>query len=435
MSARPSRPHSLRARILGALAIAAILALAGCAGQAGTIPDRETASGPSLRADDALPGTAIGTAGEAAAMIVARAERHFDEHALQSLLVQVRVDGAVVSTVVLGDALTGVPISEDGRFRNGAVAIMYVAATMLRMAEEGMIDIDEPIARWRPDLPFAETVTPRMLAQMTAGYPDHVADAEFLAAFDADPFAQYSAEDILAISARTPHVFEPGTNWDYSHAGYFVLGQVLEAAGDAALDELIARYVLEPLKLDSTTSSATALIPGDVIHGFTAERGIWEDATYWNPSWTLPPGAVQTTSIDDMASSFEAVIGQGTLLHPDSRADMLTPPPPGFGAPLEGCRSCHTLTPAFTYGLGVFLEDEWVFQTPLFGGYFSAVASLPEERNGGHSVTVAVAATGTERSFDDWSAALPNWSTQLVMELATELVPTNAPPEFRLPTR
>ncbi|XPP27924.1 MAG: serine hydrolase [Leucobacter sp.] len=75
-----------------------------------------------------------------------------------------------------------------------------------------------------------------------------------------DP-GQYRAEDILAISARTPHVFEPGTNWDYSHAGYFVLGQVLEAAGDAALDELIARCALEPLKLDSTTNSVRALSP------------------------------------------------------------------------------------------------------------------------------------------------------------------------------
>lgn len=419
----PSRRFS-RSHGFTAVAAAAALLLSGCtAGDSAPPP----AQGPLL-------GVATGTAEETNALITRAAEQHAENHALQSLLAQVRVDGQVVSTVVLGDALAEVPLTEDGRFRNGAVAIMYVAATMLSMAEEGLIDIDAPIAAHTPDLPFADTITPRMLASMTSGIPDHVADADFIAAFNADPFVQYSSDDILAISARTPHVFEPGTNWDYSHAGYFVLGQVLEQAGGAPLDELIAQHVLEPLELTETGNSATAEIPSPVVHAFSAERGVWEDSTYWNPSWTLPPGAVQTTTIGDMAASFEEVIGQGSLLSDASLKDMLTPPPSGFGALLEGCRSCHTLTPEFNYGLGVFLENDWVFQTPLFGGYFSAVATLPSQRNGGHSVTIAVAATGTEATYADWSATLPNWSTQLVKELGATLVPNNAPPEFTSPS-
>ena len=100
----------------------------------------------------------------------------FDQHELQSLLLEIRVNGIPVLAEAFGEAMTGVAATPEGRFRNGAVGLTYVAALMLRLAEEGALDLDEPIARWLPDLPGADLATPRMLANMTAGYPDHVAN-------------------------------------------------------------------------------------------------------------------------------------------------------------------------------------------------------------------------------------------------------------------
>ena len=44
------------------------------------------------------------------------------------------------------------------------MTIAYMAATLLKISADGLIDLDAPIARWLPDLPEAERVTPRMLA-------------------------------------------------------------------------------------------------------------------------------------------------------------------------------------------------------------------------------------------------------------------------------
>ena len=41
---------------------------------------------------------------------------------------------------------------------------------------------------------------------------------------------------------------------------------------------------------------ATAAIPEPVLHGYTIERGVFEDSTYWNPSWTINHGAIETSS-------------------------------------------------------------------------------------------------------------------------------------------
>lgn len=357
-------------------------------------------------------------------------KQEFDDHRLTSLVAQVMIDGHVIGTVAYGEAMTGIPVTEDGRFRNGAVAIMYVSATMLAMADEGLIDIDEPISRWLPDLPDADEATPRMLASMTSGYPDHLANADFLAAQAADPFRAWTEEELLAYSAASPRLFAPGENWDYSHAGYIILGHVLEAAGGVPLEELISKYVLDPLKLEGTVADVTARVPSPVVHGFTAERGLFEDATYWNPSWTLPHGAIETTTIGDMAASFDAIVGSGDLLSPDSYEALISPDLVGFGSPLEGCRSCHTLTAEWTYGLGVFLRDDWVMQTPLFGGYQGAVATLPESQSPIGSVTVSVSVVPGAESYTaaEWDGALTNHAADLATELARRIVPQNPPP-------
>ncbi|WP_158964419.1 serine hydrolase domain-containing protein [Chachezhania sediminis] len=357
------------------------------------------------------------------------AEDQIERHKLNSLLVEVRIGGDPVLTDAWGEAMTGVPATVDGRFRNGAVALAYVAALALRLAEDGVIDMDEPIGRWLPDLPGSDTATFRMLANMTAGYPDHVADdARFEDPFIADPFATWTPEDLIEVSLASPRLFAPGTNWDYSHSGYVILGQALEAAAGKPMHQLMDEYVLGPLDLTGTYGFDTAQIPAPAIHGFTAERGLWEDATYWNPSWTLPSGAIQVTTISDMARSFDTIVGHDGFLTADSYGQMIDPVLIGFGAPLEGCPSCHTLTEDFSYGLGAMLQGDWVFQTPLFGGYASAVGTLPEDRTDGPRITIAVAATYTRESVEDWETGLPNWANQTVRLIAAELHPENPPP-------
>lgn len=358
-----------------------------------------------------------------------------DAHALGSLVAEIRVDGEVVASTALGEAMAGEPVTLDGTFRNGAVAITYVSTVMLRLAEEGVIDLDEPISRWLPDFPDADAITPRMLADMTAGVNDHVANTEFIDAVVADPFRSWTNDELLELSQSTPRLFEPGTNWDYSHSGYVLLAEVMEAASGSSLEELIDEYVLGPLDLEHTVADQTAAMPEPAIHAFTAERGVWEDSTSWNPSWTLPEGAVQTSTIDDMAASFDAIVGRGELLDEDSYTQLIDPALVGFGAPLDGCRSCHELTEEWSYGLGTMLVGDWVIQTPLFGGYASTVATLPASRaEDGRSVTIAVAVTYTQDSFDDWGGTLANWANELARGLGAELVPGNPPPAFQAPT-
>ena len=62
-------------------------------------------------------------------------------------------------------------------------------------------------------------------------------------------------------------------------------------------------------------------------------------------------------------------VGEGTLLSPESHQAQIATDLRGFGAPLEGCPTCHTLDEPYNYGLGVVINGDWILQNPLFSGY------------------------------------------------------------------
>jgi CubicO group peptidase (beta-lactamase class C family) len=345
-----------------------------------------------------------GGAADQAAAIIAIAREAMDRYDLNAVILRVMQDGEEIVTTALGESMTGVPATTDMHFHNGAVAISYMSTLMLQFVDQGSAELDDPIAKWLPDLPDADRVTLRMLANMTSGYPDHVRNADFLAALYADPFRQWTPAELIEIGLSTPRRFAPGENWDYSHTGYVILGQALERIGGEPLDILLRRCVLDPLGLHDTRSWTTPAITEPVLHTFSSERrtalGIdpavrfYEDSTYANPSWTLAAGAIQTTNIFDMAASAEA-IGTGVLLSPESHQAQIDPGLLGFGAPLDGCPTCRTLDATLNYGLGIVLHGSWLLQNPSFAGFGSVMAYLPSKR-----LSIAVIATYGEASAD-----------------------------------
>jgi CubicO group peptidase (beta-lactamase class C family) len=368
------------------------------------------------------------------ARIIALAQEAMVAHGLRSVIVRVTVDDAEVVTAALGESITGVPATTGMHFRNGAVAIAYIATLLLQFVDDGRIGLDDPIRRWLPELPDADRVTFRMLANMTAGYPDYVQNPRLVADIYADPFRQWTPDELIAIGLSTPRVFAPGTNWDYSHTNYVILGKALERVGGQPMMVLMQERILGPLGLTGTTGSATAAIPAPVLHAFSSERrealGIpsgtrfYEESTYWNPSWTLAEGAIQTTTITDLTTTARA-IGEGILLSAASHQEQVAPRLLGFGAPLAGCPNCHRLDERYTYGLGIVRSGSWLLQNPLFAGYGAVAAYLP-----GRKIAIAVAVTFGEQSFDA-QGNVPNYSDDLFRAIGALLAPDDPPPPGR----
>jgi len=363
--------------------------------------------------------------------IVAIAESVMADLDLRATILHVTIDGEDLVTEAIGESMTGVPATTDMRFRNGAVAISLISTLMLTLVDDGVFGLDDPIGDLVPGLPETDAATFRMLANMTAGYRDHVRNIDFAHAVQDDPFRAFTSDDLIGYSLAQPRLFAPGANWEYSHSNYIILGLAMEAATGQSVEQLMQDHVLDPLGLAATVNDATALIPEPALHAFSSERRGWlgidpgmrfyEESTYWNPSWTITQGAVQTTTIEDFAASMVAV-GEGTLLSPESSAAQLDRGLLGFGAPLDGCLSCRTLDDRYNYGLGVVFRGPWIAQHPLFYGGSGVSAYLPERK-----LSIAVANTYGEGAFDG-DGAYSNGSVALFQAIADYLVPEQATP-------
>ncbi|MFD5323445.1 serine hydrolase domain-containing protein [Streptomyces sp. NPDC127092] len=409
---RPARITSRLAAVTAATALLALSALGapataegGASGDGGH--DRRCVGS---RLPDRGPGRDI-------LRIAERAKKEMD---LKSVILRVTMDGRELVTTALGESMTGVPAEPAMHFRNGNIAISYMGTALLRLVDQGRVGLDDPVARWLPDLPHGERITLRMLAASTTGLVDYVHLPAFQNAVSANPFRQWTAKELVKLSTDEQRWYEPGTNWSYSHANFLLLGAALEKITGTRLDVLLRREVLRPLGLRETRNSFTPEIPEPVLHAFTADRGTYEESTFWNPSWTTAPGAVETTDICDLERSAVG-IGSGELLSPSSYRALLNPGTVGLGRPTNKCPAtvCIANTEATHYGLGVLVLGDWVAQHPLFFGYSASQAYLPAER-----LAIAVSTTSGPGAEDSHSAHL------ITQRIAAALAPRHLIPDF-----
>jgi CubicO group peptidase (beta-lactamase class C family) len=136
-------------------------------------------------------------------------------------------------------------------FRNGAVAISYVSTLLLVLVDEKKVSLDDKASKWVPEIPHSDEVTLRQLAQMTTGYTDYViGNAEVDAMLYTDPFRQWTPEELLQTVTAKPLLYPPGTNWNYAHTNYLILGLALEKATGKRMSDLMQEKVLGPLGAD-----------------------------------------------------------------------------------------------------------------------------------------------------------------------------------------
>ena len=352
---------------------------------------------------------------------------------VKGIIVQVRCGGQNLYLQAAGESMTGVPVTANMHYRNGAMAFTYMSTMLLELVDKHpeLVSLNDKLAKFMPQIRGSENVTMKELANMTSGYQDYVYEPEVTTGLYRNPFRQWTPEELIQIGVTPDRWFDPGKNWAYSHTNYVILGRVLEQITGMSLAQAMQKYIIGPMGLQQTQSIETPQIPEPVMHSFTSERRealhvptdvpFYEESTYWNPSWTTAEGAVQITDITDMSRSME-VVGLGTLLSPTSYAEQVGPNLVGFGHKQDNCPPCRALTSSFNYGLGIVNIGPWITQTKSFAGSGATVGYLASSR-----LTISVVTTYTEGAFDEHGDA-PNASITVFSDLANLLAPHTLPP-------
>ncbi|HYC06111.1 MAG TPA: serine hydrolase [Azospirillaceae bacterium] len=177
----------------------------------------------------------------------------------------------------------GVPITERTRFDIASMTKQFVAAVCLYLERDGKLSLDDPVARWLPDM--AGTMprdTLRDLLTMRTGLLE-CGHLSWLATGEARD-ARRTAKTIHASAARLGHRnFPPGTEDCYSNVNFHLAQLVAEAAGGADMAALLRRYILDPLGLELTEyvpGSPRTVVPHRATAYEPAGEGRWRHAVW-----------------------------------------------------------------------------------------------------------------------------------------------------------
>lgn len=153
----------------------------------------------------------------------------------------------------------GTAATAQTQYRIGSITKSMVAITVLRLAEQGLVDLTDPIRTHLPELDASlDRVSVLALLGQSGG----------LAAETAGPWWERSAgvtwEELLPSIRR---VGLPGRRFHYSNVGYAVLGRLVEQLRGRAWHEVLADEVLKPLRMTRTSVSPKGRhAPGLAVH-------------------------------------------------------------------------------------------------------------------------------------------------------------------------
>lgn len=191
-----------------------------------------------------------------------------------------------------------VPNKVDTKINLGSLDKQFTMVAVMRLVDEGKIDLDANVASYLPDWPnadVAENVTIRQLLTHTSGMGFYWSEQLFT---EIGRFR--TLQDFAALFINDELAFRPGEQWAYSNNGYIVLGLILEAVTGEDYHDHIRRVLFSPLGMSNSGPFAvdevtenratgyTRMTVQDAIDGPDAEGEVQQEKWYAN-YYTHPP--------------------------------------------------------------------------------------------------------------------------------------------------
>ena len=266
-----------------------------------------------------------------------------EEYAGMGISAAIIVPGYKTWVGVSGVSHGTTPITPDTLFNAASITKMFTAATILQLAEEGLLTLDDPLHKWLADYPNIDnTITIRQLLNHTGGIYDMVRNPEFGTAMFAEPARSWNPEEIVSTFVLEPY-FPKGTDWHYSSSGYLLLHIIITKATESQVSAEYRNRFWNPLALDNTVLAMEEELPENTAHGWVDVDGdgVYDDLPFYTSLYSGVGGVVFATA-EDLARWSQALFREGRVLSERSLDQMLTFHSPTPGEPLVA-----------GYGLGV----------------------------------------------------------------------------------
>jgi len=247
-------------------------------------------------------------------------------------------------------------------YRLASVTKQFTAASILLLAQDGRLSIDDRIRKWLPTLPDTDDpITIRHLLTHTGGLIDY----EDI--MPEDYAGQLRDIDVLRLLEKERRTyFTAGSDYRYSNGGYSMLALIVEKASGKSFQDFLHERIFEPLGMRNTLAYVREGPPvPNRAYGYTETNGKWERTDQSSTSAVLGDGGVYS-SIDDLAK-WDAALYDDRLLSDASRKLAFTP-------------WTKTDDPAVEYGFGWRITGDTLWHSGETIGFRNVIVRYPQRR-------------------------------------------------------
>jgi len=243
----------------------------------------------------------------------------------------------------------GIDADTSTVYRIGSISKTFTAYLMLLLVQDGTIGLDDPIAKYLPEIKQLKgrqasdtsEITFRELASHTGGLAMEPGLPDAAAGSIGD-----WENKVLSSIPTTDVLFSPGTQFSYSNIGYGILGLALSRAAHKPFMQMVAERIFKPLHMTSSFYIIPADYEGRVAVGYHRNGfggkpdGERAKAEYFGRGYKVPNGGIYST-VGDLANFVMAQYSDSDQLAKKYRDMMQTIQTPA--------------DPHYAYGFGLFV--------------------------------------------------------------------------------
>jgi len=240
--------------------------------------------------------------------LVTLAEARMNEFGVPGVALGIAHHGTVV---MRGLGVTNVedplPVTAHTVFPIASISKTIAATAILRLVEQGKVDLRSPVRAYLPDFRVRDEAASRdvtvwHLLTHLGGWEGQVAGpdrgTETLANFVS------SITDLMQVAP-------PGAAWSYNNAGFSIAGRVIEVVTGSAINRAIRDLVFEPLGLEHAGTTAAEFIVNRFAAGHTTRDSTPVLNRPFAPPTSVTAGGVGLC-ITDLLAYARFHLGDGT---------------------------------------------------------------------------------------------------------------------------
>lgn len=242
----------------------------------------------------------------------------------------------------VADAAGHRTLTADTPFEAGSISKWIAAMVVMRLVQQGELSLDEPISAYLPAYrrDNGDKLTLRTLMSHSSGVPNDI-DAAIKRDSSIRTLSLDNAEAVRRFASGDLR-FEPGTDWDYSHANWLLVKAIVEKVSGQDYASLVRGYLIQPLALrhSGIYSGSSAAVPGMAL-GYTQLAPRPEPLDKPSPDFMMLAGGFYA-SANDLFVLMDGLFA-GKLLSPETTRTLMTVVRPAQDYALGGRTKTLTL--------------------------------------------------------------------------------------------